>query len=214
MTGEIRARSVVLGYVHDGNVRAEFMRSVLDALPDERLLGVIDATAGSLIPKARNLLVERFLSTVGDWLWMVDTDVVFTARALYALAAVADPAHRPLVSGVVPVIRADGSTVASIWRIASANPLRFEPVEDWQSSEIVEADAVGAACLLAHRSVFEKIHADEGPAWFLPMTVKNGVVGEDLSFCLRAASAGVLPAVVTGVRCGHVKPIQVGSLAP
>jgi len=213
--------SVLLGYIHAGDVRAEFMRSVLDVTAgpdaDRKIGGVLDATAGSLIAKARNLLVQQFLSTAREWLWMVDTDVVFSQRALPLLAEIADAATSPVVTGVVQIVKADGTRFPSVFSLDVLSPggMRIEPLPmaGWPRSESFTVDACGAACLLVHRSVFAKIAAGDGPVWFLPIEVDNGLVGEDVSFCMRAGAVGARPVVAARVLCGHVKPVVIGSIA-
>jgi len=212
--------SLVLGYVHNGTVRAEFMRCVLNVTtgpaPDRRIAAVMDESAGSLIAKARNQLVGRFLSTACEWLWMVDTDVVFSTGALLGLSHVADQDERQLVSGVVQIARPDGSRHPSVFELSSNEhglAVRHIPMSEWpRDGHALIVDATGAACLLAHRDVLEKVQAEHGPRWFTPVEVENGIVGEDISFCMRAGALGVRPVVATKVHCGHVRPVVIGSI--
>src|ERR1039458_3626595 len=73
---------VAVGYVHGGQVRAEFLASML-ALARKHAGTRIDvflaAPSGPNISEARNLIVRRFLADCrAPWLLMTDTDMVFT----------------------------------------------------------------------------------------------------------------------------------------
>jgi GT2 family glycosyltransferase len=207
---------VTLGYVHAGEVRAEFMRSVLnvtagpDALP--QIVSVQESTCGSLIGKARNQLVEQFLKSDSEWLWQVDTDTVFNRQALPRLLKAADAVTAPVVSGLVYILREDGKVPSMFTLGQDGGGLFMEPIRSWRQGSVVEADACGAACLLVHRTVYEKIEANQGQAWFL--TGANGLIGEDIAFCLRARQVGGWrPRVATNVQCGHVKSVVIGAVS-
>jgi hypothetical protein len=90
------ADRVVVGYVHPGTVRAEFMASLLAIAP----VRTLPVQSGPRISEARNLLVRRFLAGYGKWLFMVDTDMVFAPDAISRLVAAADPAGRPVVGAL------------------------------------------------------------------------------------------------------------------
>jgi GT2 family glycosyltransferase len=206
---------VTLGYVHAGTVRAEFMRSVLTVAAGPgahpQIVSVEEASCGSLIGKARNLLVAKFLESGSEWLWQVDTDTVFNRAALGRLLKVADPVEAPIVSGLVYILRDDGKVPSMFTLGQDPGGLFMEPVLSWRQGSVVEADACGAACLLVHRTVYEKIEADQGQAWFL--TGGNGLIGEDVAFCLRARQVGGWrPRVATNVQCGHVKSVVIGTV--
>jgi GT2 family glycosyltransferase len=209
--------SVMLGYPHDGDLRAEFVRSVLDVVmgpaADPRIGRVEDPSCGSLVGKARNELVTRFLKSGAEWLWMVDTDTVFSPKALGRLLKVADPVSAPIVSGLVYILRGDGKVPSMFTLGRDDGGLFMEPVTSWRQGAVVDVDACGAACLLVHRGVYEKIQADQGAAtWFL--TGGNGLIGEDVAFCLRARQVGGWrPRVVTSVQCGHVKSVMIGAVS-
>jgi len=206
----------MLGYVHAGTVRAEFMRSVLDVAGgpdrDPRIGEVADETAGALIGKARNMLAARFLRSPAEWLWMVDTDVIFGLGALGGLLAAADPDGRPVVSGLVYILQPNGGRLPSMHEVDGDGPtIRFTPVLRWEPGAVIEVGACGAACLLVHRSVFGKL----GSGWFDPIPVPGrGLIGDDWSFCLRLGEAGIPVHVATGVQAGHVKSLIVGSVSP
>jgi hypothetical protein len=71
--------------------------------------------------------------------------------------------------------------------------------------------ATGAACLLMHRTVLEKVrdaeHAKGNHAyeWFMESTFNGFPCGEDVTFCHRVNALGIPVFVDTGVPLGHVK---------
>ena len=93
----------VFGYVHGGEVRAEFAASLLAMAMEggTHLDAVIAWESGPNISTARNMIVTKFLTEqTAPWLLMADTDMVFAADALDRLIAAADPAERPVVGGL------------------------------------------------------------------------------------------------------------------
>jgi hypothetical protein len=78
--------------------------------------------------------------------------------------------------------------------------------------DVMDVAGCGAGCLLIHRRVLTSIAtAENGPEWFTRVTGDDGrVFGEDLSFCLRATTAGFTLTADTGARAGHVKPVILG----
>jgi GT2 family glycosyltransferase len=197
-----------IGYVHPGAVRAEFMQSVLGVVRDgatdvEDVLGV---RSGANISRARNLLVDGFLGSCrAEWLWMVDSDMVFTADALDALIGSADPVERPIISGLYfrPSDVAGDAPV----------PVLFGSAE-LPENDCVTVDATGAGCLLVHRDAFEAIakRYDPPAPWFFETIENEKYYGEDVNFCRRAKSTGLSVYVNTGVQVGHVKYATVGKV--
>lgn len=204
---------LVVGYVHPGMVRAEFMASLLAIAP----VPVLAVASGPRISEARNVLVRRFLAEDAAWLFMVDTDMVFAANAVDRLLGAADPVTRPVVGGLY---------YCPGWREAEPDPTMFQRVDvkgqpalihyrDWEPGECVQVAATGAGCLLVHRTALEavaKAADDPGAPWFCESRLGDLLVGEDLTFCLRCADAGIPIYVHTGVQFGHMKSAMLGKV--
>jgi GT2 family glycosyltransferase len=95
--------------------------------------------------------------------------------------------------------------------------LAFARRSEWPEGECVEVSATGAACLLMHRDALEKVRKtsnDAAAPWFreLPIGAPLALMGEDMTFCLRAAAAGIPVHVATGVQVGHMKPGMLGKV--
>lgn len=207
---------VMLGYVHGGTVRAEFMASVLAAVsgPDASGLigGVTDMSAGPLVSLARNMLMTRFLESALDWLWCCDTDIMFTPALPGRLLAAADPDDRPVMSGLYHLSLGAEPVPAMFTAGGNAGRLTFTPVRDYEPGAVIRVDGVGAGCLLIHRAALETMRDthDGQPLWWREVIHDTQYVGEDLSFCIRAAAAGIPVHVDTGAQAGHLKTVILG----
>jgi GT2 family glycosyltransferase len=216
---------VVIGYVHPGVVRAEFMRSMLNTVTTNRdtVEAVISVQSGPLLATARNDLVQMFLADHrAAWLWMVDTDMVFTPDAVTRLIQAADPDKRPIMGGLCFSDGPDGpEPVLYDLSAAEGGGAAFGKYTVWPEDDVMPVGGTGAACLLVHRSVYKRIRAGWAPGksdpvfpWFRESSIAGRrALGEDLTFCLRAQSAGIPIHVHTGVQVGHMKTHMLGKVS-
>ena len=203
----------VIGYVHGGTVRAEFLASML-AIMRRSVTPVDDVIAigsGPNISRSRNMLVAGFLEDHdAPWLFMADTDMMLAADTLDRLIEAADPAERPVVGGLCFTENPGGPPLPTLYELTrdgDGQPA-FARHESWPDDGLVQVTATGAACLLIHRDALEAVgkQAGDGAApWFRESVIGTSLVGEDLTFCLRCAVAGIPVHVHTGVRAGHMK---------
>lgn len=197
-------------------VEGEFMESLL-ALSRKaggaRVDVFLRAPSGPNISEARNLVVRRFLDECrAPWLLMVDTDMVFTPSDVDRLVQMGDPVARPVVGALC--YSQDGET-------GEKRPTMYELVQEdgggqvgfvrykiWPEDVCMPVSATGAAFLLMHRDALEtveKASGDRAAPWFRESVIGAALVGEDMTFCLRAGAAGVPVHVATGVKVGHMK---------
>jgi GT2 family glycosyltransferase len=215
------ADSAVIGWIHPGWVRAEFTASLLAVARKPggvQAAGFLAVVSGPNVSEARNLLVQRFLDEYdAPWLLMADTDMVFSADALDRLIQAADPADRPVVGALCYSQDAGGEVHPLMYRLVadSAGPRGFARYRDYPEGACLRVDGTGAAFLLAHRSALEKIRASTGDIaapWFRESTLDVCLLGEDLTFCLRATAAGIPVHVCTQVQVGHMKTRMLGKV--
>lgn len=209
--------SVVVAYVHPGEVSGPFHESLIDLLERDKgrlVRGRIALTSGPRIASARNQIVEKFLTMDAEWLWFVDSDMAFPPYTLGRLIAKAHPVHRPIVGGLCFGGRKD-TVFPTLYRLvdpATNDGEVIQVIEDFPEDALVKVDATGAACLLIHRNVLQNIRSTFPPPqhWFSESVYKGLEFGEDWVFCLRAGQLGYPIHVHTGTTIGHVKPRIVG----
>lgn len=197
--------SVAIGYVHGEKVHARFMSSVRAAEKYEDAI-VLEEGSGPSVSDARNLLVRDFLDSGRDWLYMCDTDTVFEVDTISRMLR----RGKQIISALIYVNHPQ--TFPMMYnRIAdvSVGIGMFQQISGWKHNECIRADAVGAGCLLAHRDVYleiEKRMPNPAAIWFQETSFIDTIVGEDFTFCMRAAECGFEIYVDTAVRVGHIKP--------
>jgi len=207
------ADHAVIGYVHGGTVRAEFCASLISLVMEGAtpLDAVLTLESGPNISTARNKIVRDFLDRQSaPWLLMCDTDMVLQPDALDRLIAAADPAERPVLGALCFSLDA-GEQVCTMYELTEPAPGRvaFARYTQWPEDSVMRVSATGAACLLLHRDALEAVekHAgDVAAPWFRETGAgPMALMGEDMTFCLRCAAAGIPVHVHTGVRAGHMK---------
>jgi hypothetical protein len=174
------------------------------------------------LAEARNRVVEQFLDdSAAEWLWWLDTDMGFQPDTLERLLDAADPTDRPMVGALCFVQREMVSDGMGGYRCQPAPTLYdwigtddgargFVGRASFPVNTLVRVAGTGAACVLVHRSVFERVQAEHGPVWYDRVanpTTGGQLMGEDLSFCLRAGAVGVPIHVHTGIRTSHLKDV-------
>lgn len=221
--------AVTLAYVHSTDVSHSFHNSLinlllLDAANEQRVIrgGYLPLRYGTEgLVAARNMIAAQFLDGDSDWLFVVDTDMGFSPDTLERLVEAADPVVRPIVGALCFAWRElepDGYSGyrceprPTIFRyVPTDNGHRFMGVSSYPFDEVVECHGTGSACILIHRSVFESIRREYGSTWYERITGDDGnKLGEDISFCVRAAGCGFPIHVHTGVKTTHMKTLWVG----
>lgn len=223
---------VVIGFIHPGEVAGDFMDSVCRTLMAESRPdgltgpggGYIALRSGPRIAEARSQVVETFLTNEAyvdaEWLFMVDSDMVFDPLALRRLLDVADPVERPIVGGLCFAGSSPEGCYPTLYALRPDDEKRWEieKVTEWPEGELVKVGATGAAALLVHRNVLTTMYrAFE----FLPNGQRNNYpwfveghsdahgrpMGEDIAFCIRAQGLGFPIHVHTGIEFGHRKSV-------
>jgi GT2 family glycosyltransferase len=224
---------VQVAYLHPHTVSHSWHESMMrmvahDAAHDARVVAtggpfMIRCDSGGLV-EARNLAVQRFLDeTEHEWLWFIDTDMGFLPDVVDRLLAAADAAERPVVGALCFGLREmayDGyggrrvTPVPTLFMPATTPEGHTGFTTRWRFPEdtLVQVAGTGAACLLIHRSVLEKVRAEHGDGWFDSVRYGDGrPVSEDLSFCARLGRLGVPVFVHTGVKTTHHKQFWVSA---
>jgi hypothetical protein len=207
---------VVIGNVNPGAVSSGFANSLLHTIGFDRhnggrIAGWNFVGCSANVSAGRNALVEWFLDSPAEWLVQIDSDMMWRPDAIHRLLEVADPVERPVVGGLCFAQEAD---TLIIWPTmfdvtGTEDSVEFVRYDEWPDGVVMPVGSTGAAFLLTHRSVMEKIRDREFSAaypWFQEREIGGKRSGEDVTFCLRAAAVGVKVHVHTGVAIGHIKP--------
>lgn len=192
---------VWVSYLHGAEVDSAFLDSMTMLLKKDRfkkILEVASYESGAYLTGSRNTQIEDFLNSRASWIWMLDTDMFFTPDFLPCLLARATPS------------RAAGALCfAYNGRIREAQPVLYDPetghrIVRWTPGDVVPTAAVGMACVLLHRRMFEAV----GSPWF-----ENAPPGiradQDQILCAKLRHAGFEIVVDTGLVAAHGKRILV-----
>jgi len=225
--------AVTVAYVHPNEVTTSWHQSLLNLIAHDLGGQCRVARGGWLamrcygadgIPAARNKAVEQFLATDVEWLFWIDTDMGFEPDIVDRLLEVADPEARPIVGALCFAQKQTVPDGMGGWRTAMAPTIYdwttipdtgetgFLSRREYPVNALVRCAGTGSAAILIHRSVLELMRdtRDQVPgAWYdrVPNTTAGGrLMGEDLSFCLRAGTLGIPLHIHTGVRTTHFKP--------
>lgn len=181
------------------------------------------------VAHGRNQIVRNFLDrTSADWLWWIDSDMRFDPDTLDRLVEQADPEERPIMGALCfALMRGESQEVIpTLYTLTDDDPPLPARVMGLPEPGVHQFSATGAGCVIVHRSVYEQMetYTPEGstpfgerafPFYeFAPWSTPEGVdvMGEDLTFCYRAAAAGFPTHVDTRIVVGHVKPTVVDDL--
>ena len=222
---------VFVGFLAGNSLTTSFHKSLRDvwfydgAVGGNRLYRIGDGRAGPLqLPDGRNKICQAVLDSECEWLWMVDSDMGFENDTLHRLLSVADPKERPVVGALcfsMREISPDGmggmhtypTPTLLMWQEHDDGISRFTGPAFGQNgypvNSMIKIGATGAACLLIHRSVLERI----GKEWFNQISCPDGSLeGEDISFCHRCRDADIPIWVHTGIRTTHMKTIWLSEI--
>lgn len=178
-----------------------------------------------LLAVIRNYGARLFLDrTPHEWLLWIDTDMGFREDAVHRLLdEAAHPIERPVAGALCFAFMEDKYDGMGGWR-RTIVPTMYKIGEseqgpsfcyygDYVDGQVTPVAATGAAFLLIHRTVLEKLRAEHGDHWFDMFYDSAGdIVGEDIAFCARLNKAGVVPVVHTGVKTSHHKEIWLSEL--
>jgi hypothetical protein len=223
---------VQVAYLHSNEVSYSWHESMRRLVEHDRAaFGRIAGTKGPLnlrcstgqLVLKRNYAVRLFLDgTPHEWLWMVDTDMGFQPDVVERLIEAAHPIERPVV-GALCFAMQDAAyddmggmrckLVPTIYRLGHTKDghASFCHFGDYPANTMIQVAATGAACILLHRSVLEKVRAEHGDHWFDQMYNEDGqMVGEDFSLCVRLNAAGIPIFVHSGIKTTHHKDLWLG----
>jgi len=193
-------KKLVIGWSQGGHPEPEFYESLLqfmlhDGSPHGRHMFAGIVTARSCyIENNRNTDVRAFLATPTDprdVLLFIDTDHRYAADQVYALLDSIDDEH-PVVGGLYFNYWEDGN-IYPVW-LEDDGMGGLRNCQKIDRNTIREVQVVGAGFMAIQRRVLDAMaEAHDGSddwVWFGRDVVKGVRVGDDSTFCLRAAKLG------------------------
>lgn len=210
---------MLLAAPHPTNVSARWTKSVLgvvgwDTAHRRRLFdggNFLLNSSGANITNARNEIATTMLATDADWLWFFDTDMVCEPDILDRLIEAAHPEDRPVLGALCFSLQDGWRACPTLYVIRDDG--KVGRVFDYPEKTVMRV-LTGTGCLLIHRTVLEKMQAQQfsdAYPWFQETKIGSLPIGEDITFCLRAESIGIPVHVDTGIECGHEKTYVIDS---
>lgn len=157
----------------------------LVAFTAQRFPLAITEASSSTVANSRNNCVKAALEQKADWLFMVDSDMVFPHDGLVRLMA----HERAIVGGVYP--RRGSGEILGL-------PLGFDPRHDYTGVNEMEHLATGF--ILIRMDVF----ADLPKPWFRTGIEGEETVTEDVQFCRDVRAAGWKVWADMDIPLGHI----------
>jgi cephalosporin hydroxylase len=220
--------TIQIAYLHNENVSHSWVESMRAMLEFDLEHGGILARrplnmrcGAGMVAHVRNYATRLFLDRCAEreWLLFIDTDMGFTPDAAQRLLEAADPVERPVVGALCFALMEanyDGmggwrrTIVPTMYRMGtdSAGRPSFCHFGDYQDNSLIQVAGTGAAFLLIHRSVLEKLRAEYADHWWDMLYDQAGdIVGEDIAFCARLGENSVPVHVHTGIKTSHHKEL-------
>ena len=152
---------------------------------------------GSLIYNSRNDLAKKALEAECDYIFWLDSDMVFEPDTLEKL--INDRESGDIITGLYfRRVQPFSPVVFSKLQITDAGGCQWQN-QDTIPGEIFPVDGCGFGCVLMPVSAVADVLAKFGNA-FAPISG----VGEDLSFCWRARQCGYKIVCDPNIKLGHV----------
>lgn len=225
-------KDVAIAYLHRNLVAHSFMQSYLrwmlwDLQHDTRMALMMPNRAEHSADVGRNQVAEIFVDSDAEYLWWIDDDMGFAPDTLDRLLAEMSE-EVPIVGALCfkwqetdPDPGGGYRTVPlpTVYRWLPSEdedtPPRFKAWMDYPRDQLVQVAGTGSACIVIHRSVYEAMaeRRSEDPSFgqfYDRIRGSDGsLLGEDVSFCIRAASLGLPIHVHTGIGTNHLKNVWV-----
>lgn len=162
----------------------------------------VEFGVSSLIYDTRNQLIEKAINGDFDRVLWLDSDMVFEPEILRILNE--DLNHFDVVSGLYfKRVRPITPVVFKRCDIEKLEDNKLKPVSepyfDYPQNTIFEIAACGFGCVAMNVAALKSVVDTYGKLLFSPV---NGF-GEDMSFCMRARSAGLHLWCDSRIKLGH-----------
>lgn len=216
----MKPEAIDIAWPDTGKVDAEFALSIAGTARDMEYFqcaGKIYRSAAHF-PRNRNHVVEQFLEGDNNWLWMVDSDMMFSQGHPMKLMETAMDTGAKIVSGLAFIFKDGNQPVPSYFLRGQPphnDPDKLYLVENRVPDVPMYVEATGLATTLVHREVFESMAYPRHPQfrwfdWISVPPMERDAVSEDTQFFLRAKAEGYATVLEPAAWTVHLKKIGVG----
>ena len=188
-------------------VHESFMSSLLELIkPGETVYSCVKNT---LVYQARNRIAAEAKKDGFDRIMWFDSDVTFPQDTMIRLIEDMDSTGADIVSGLYFLRKPNTKPVVFdnvVWnlnaetKIVDAGATYFE---DYPKNSLFECGGIGFGCVMTTVDIIDKV----GERFGTPFTPLVGL-GEDLSFCWRAAQCGGKIMCDSRIKCGHIGQVE------
>lgn len=162
------------------------------------------------LPVARDMLVKQALELGADYLFFLDSDLIFenpkdpnlALRTLYQV--ISNNSDSKIVGGLYRARKKDGFTYAMWAKSPEGSPKGYVSISEWTGNWI-EVRVTGLGCCLIDNTVFKNV---PGP-WFSWEQKED--VSEDFYFMEKARKQGYVTRIFTDVRMSHIGTMKLMS---
>jgi len=151
---------------------------------------------GTVIDRARNLLVKQALEDECDYIMFIDADMLLPSNAIDNMVDM----DLDIVSGLY---FQKGKPYLPVARIKNKDSQEHNFLEEFEFGKVIKVSGAGMGCCLIKTKVFKYL---EYPYFKFEWKEKEGEMvqlAEDLYFCEKAEKAGFDTYLNTGIVCEH-----------
>lgn len=152
------------------------------------------------VDRAREQIIDDFLSTDCDYLMMIDSDTVPQDDAIDKMLK----ADKDIVTGLTPIIKFDKDKMEYYRQY---NAVDTDGVHLQPDKGLVESLGAGGSCLLIKRNVVEKMTRPLFRNTYEDDNGKQQFISEDIYFTTKARKEGFKTYADTSVICWHNKEV-------
>jgi len=169
----------------------KFVQSIMSLIYPSGVESNINILEGYQIPFARNRAVKNALKNNSDYLFFIDSDMVFPSDTLKRLLA-----HNVDIVNVLAFRRIEPH-YPCIFDWNEENKCYITSDYSKKPGGLMKVDACGMPCILIKMDVFKKM----SEPWYY---YRDNLFSSDLTFCENAKKAGFDINVDTSLKVGHI----------
>lgn len=209
---------IVIGITCNQQVDAFFAQTFSGALVGHGELFWAEQcwSIGAITDDGRNTIVKKALENDFDYVFFMDSDMIFPRGALARIIAsqheiagkYPEFINIPTVIGGVYNTRSDHRINVYDWK-KDKNSFQVKEVE--LDSGVVKADFVATGCQLIDCNVFKQIDFPYFEYWYKEWNENNeiGRWSEDAVFAYKCMEKGIPHFVDTSIVCGHLHEVNI-----